>query len=286
MRYMRAGLIATVIVVLTAAPFKGHADEGFSFVWMSDTQYYAKDYPEILMSQMNWILKNRSTQRHSYLVHTGDLVHNPNQFAQWERNHIAFSKLDQQGFAYGLLPGNHDFKQEEGLQPYYRFFGEHRFKEKPFYKGAFLDNCGHYDEAGGRLFVYMGWCSAGKKELDWMNTVLKENQDKEAVLAVHDYLTFRGTRSYNGEKIYRQVVVPNPNVKLVLSGHYYGEAAKTDRPQEGRIVHQLMANYQGFPQGGGGYMKVIQWRQDELVVRTYSPYLNKEREKPYTLKYK
>ncbi|MGD6817164.1 metallophosphoesterase [Metabacillus sp. 113a] len=234
---------------------------------------------------MNWLVNSRRTERLSYLVHTGDLVHNPDQFSQWERTDRAFQKLETHGFSYGVLPGNHDFIEYGSHQPYYQFFGAHRFKSKPYYKGSFLDNCGHYDTAGGKVFIYMGWCKAGKGELKWMNRVLKHHKDKEAVLAFHDYLTFKGTRSRNGEKIYRHVVVPNKNVKLVLSGHYYGTAMKMDIPQSGRIVFQMLSNYQSFSKGGGGYLKIFTWNPSGIRVRTYSPYLNKERGKPFELKY-
>ncbi|AZB44450.1 hypothetical protein CEF21_20345 [Bacillus sp. FJAT-42376] len=284
MKTFRILLISLVIFILTALPYEGHANEDFSFVWMTDTQYYAKAHPKILISQMDWIVKNRVPARISYLTHTGDLVHNPREYSQWERNDQAFRKLDDQGFAYGVLPGNHDFTFDGGLQPYHRFFGEHRFKSKPFYKVSFLDNCGHYDIAGGKLFVYMGWCKAGKGEVKWMNRVLKHHKNLDAVLAFHDYLTYKGTRSKNGERIYQEVVVPNKNVKLVLSGHYYGVSARLDTPQKGRKVYQLLANYQGLAEGGGGYLKILTWKQTGIQVRTYSPYLNKEREKPYVLK--
>ncbi|MBS2970582.1 metallophosphoesterase [Metabacillus sp. KIGAM252] len=284
MKYIRILLILLVIFVLTALPYKGHAGEDFSFVWMTDTQYYVRDHPKILTSQMNWIVKNRMPERLSYLVHTGDLVHNSGQYSQWERNHQAFRRLDAQGFSYGVLPGNHDFTGSGGLQPYYRFFGEHRFDAKPYYKGSFLDNCGHYDLAGGKVFLYMGWCKAGKGEVKWMNRVLKHYRNKEAVMAFHDYLTYQGTRSKNGDRIYKDVVVPNKNVKLVLSGHYYGIAKRVDVPQKGRKVYQLLANYQGLPQGGGGYMQILTWKQGGIRVRSYSPYLDKEWAKPYFLK--
>ena len=69
--------------------------------------------------------------------------------------------------------------------------------------------------------MYMGW-GVEDEDIQWMNEVLAEYPDRIAFLNFHDYMLANGTRSGIGNKLYKEVVVPNPNVVAVLSGHYTG----------------------------------------------------------------
>ena len=71
------------------------------------------------------------------------------------------------------------------------------------------------------------------------------------------------------------------NIFLVLCGHAHGESRRTD-VVDGRAVHQLLANYQDRPNGGNGWLRILEFSKNEtrasnlvIVVKTYSPYLNK-----------
>ena len=80
----------------------------------------------------------------------------------------------------------------------------------------------------------------------------------------------------------RRVVVPNPNVRLVLCGHSHAvfhNAVMIDDDGDGvpdRKVYQLLANYQEEEKGGLGYLCILTFDPltDQLAVSTYSPYLD------------
>jgi len=84
----------------------------------------------------------------------------------------------------------------------------------------------------------------------------------------------------DGVDIYEQVVVPNENVFLVLSGHTHGVGlnVKRDVGVKGRVVVEMLANHQFFELPNGqrrvGHLRLLQFHLDgRLSVNTYSPFL-------------
>ncbi|MCM3598544.1 metallophosphoesterase [Metabacillus idriensis] len=289
---MRKTWFAAVVLLicLTASPAyaKFSFEEGdATIVWLSDTQYYAKTYPEIMIKQIQWIIENRDKYNIRYVFHTGDLVDQPNDDVQWERTDQILKMLDMTRIPYGVLAGNHDLVHTE--QPYKVFtdhFGYHRFIRQPFYGGSFENNRGHYDlltiHNQPYIMIYMGW-DVNRSGLRWMNKVLKEYRHHTAILTFHDYLNYKDERSPVGEMLYNKVVLKNPNVKMVLSGHYYGTGFLESRISEDQRVFQMLANYQAEKHGGNGFMRLLFFKENltEIQVDTYSPYLNKFRSKKH-----
>lgn len=178
------------------------------------------------------------------------------------------------------------------------------------------DNLNHYDlfTAGGLDFVAV-YVSYGitSEEVAWANEVLARYADRNAILLTHDYLQpssepdGRGTllSEVDGSLLYQQVVSKNPNVSLVLSGHRHGVSigVRTDAGQTGNHVVELLADYQfyevtadelGLTATGGydatdglrfgaSFFRLLQFDVDrsELVVDTYSPYLDNFRASEY-----
>ena len=100
--------------------------------------------------------------------------------------------------------------------------------------------------------------SVGNPELAWANDRLQENPDRLGIVTSHYFLnTNDGLNDANGP--YGQAVYDalknNPNLFMMLSGHWWGEAwvtETTERPTGAGPVQILMANYQGheFPDDG------------------------------------
>lgn len=258
----------------------------FSFVWMSDTQYYSESYPDIYKNNTQWIVDNQEAMNIKYVLHTGDLVDDWDQEYQWDVADEAMSTLDNAGIPYGVLAGNHDVDhQYSDYTQYYNYFGEDRFKDSPVYGGSYLNNRGHYDliSAGGVDFiaVYMGW-DIRDEDIEWVNQVLKQYPDRKAILNFHEYLLVSANRAPISDVIYEKVVVPNKNVFMVLSGHYHDAEDKIDYIDDDgdgtadREVHQILADYQGAEKGGLGYIRLLQFdtANNKVHVKTYSPLLD------------
>ncbi len=77
-------------------------------------------------------------------------------------------------------------------------------------------------------------------------------------------------------------MLPNENVIAVLCGHYHDSATLVDAIDDDgdgipdRQVYQMLGDYQGGPEGGQGYMKLLHFDQNnnKIMVNTYSPYLD------------
>ncbi|MCQ6560247.1 metallophosphoesterase [Paenibacillus mendelii] len=254
----------------------------FSFVWMSDTQYYSKTFHRYFRDNVAWIRDNRVTQKIQYVIHTGDIVDDGDQIGQWKEADRNMRVLDDARIPYGVLAGNHDAGQRSAYGHYKRVFGTDRFKNQQTYVGSYQNNRGHYDllSAAGHDFiiVYMSW-GFGNEEIDWMNEVLKRYPNRKAMLCFHEYMLVSGERAPIGDKVYERVVLPNKNVFAVLSGHHHDAEMMIDPVDDNgdgkadRKVYQMMADYQGAIDGGLGYMRLLQFdiRNGKLHVKTYSP---------------
>ncbi len=258
----------------------------YTFVWMSDTQYYSESFPYIYEQQTKWIAENQDDMKIKYVFHTGDLVNISTDMNQWSRANEYMKVLDDNNIPYGVLAGNHDVDQvSTDYTNYYQYFGEDRFSNKPYYGGSYLNNRGHYDliSVGGNdyIMVYLGW-GVTDEGIEWVNEVLKAHPDRKAILNFHEYLLATGTRHPLGEKLYNEIVLPNKNVMAVLSGHYHEAQTLIDEIDDNgdgtpdRKVYQMLADYQAGPEGGQGYMRLLHFDVDQnrVFVNTYSPYLD------------
>ncbi|WP_409342254.1 FIMAH domain-containing protein [Paenibacillus sp. MBLB4367] len=262
----------------------------FTIASIPDTQIYAEIQPEYFESQVNFLRDAKESMNIQYVMQVGDIVNSAGIKGQWERADKFMKVVEDAQIPWGLVAGNHDvFDGGATSVPDYsefsKYFGENRFKDKPYYGESYKDNKGHYDliSASGNdfIFVYMGW-GMNDEDMGWMNNVLKQYPDRKAVIVVHEYLQNNATRSATGNQIYQKVVVPNPNVWMVMSGHFTGSALRTDQlddnkdGQPDRKVYQILNDYQGIPNGGNGYLKLLHFdtETDTVYVNTYSPYLD------------
>jgi hypothetical protein len=256
----------------------------FSLAWFTDSQYYAKSYPEIYNYLGDWFVKEYKNGSIGYVINTGDLVDSASDTKQWKVASQSFKKLDEANVPYGIVAGNHDVAIS-GLNysMFGKYFGESRFRGKPWYGGDMDNNRNHYDliSYGDYKFVILclGYGTENTKEtVSWSNDVLKKYEDRNAILALHEYLNRDAKLSAKAQSVFDKIIIPNDNVILVLCGHYHGVAknVKTVTNSDGsnRNVVEIMANYQKDPYGGNGCLNYITFNPDAgtIKVATFSPY--------------
>ncbi|MBQ3068783.1 MAG: metallophosphoesterase [Clostridia bacterium] len=263
------------------------ADGNFTLLWVTDPQIYTNKYPEILSAQNDWILANANRLKVKYAIHTGDLVHYDSNDAQWQFVSKEYKKWDDAGFAYGVLAGNHDMTGSD-YSNYANYFGASRYNNTEtnwWYGGDYKNNYGHYDlrSTGGAnfVFVYLSYGDHSAEDLAWVNSVFAAYPNRIGVLAVHDYMATGGGRSERGELLFNEVVLKNPNVRMVLCGHNYNSNRTVDEIDDNgdgkadRSVYQIMANYQyASSNGGNGFIRFMECdvANGTITHRTYSPY--------------
>ncbi|WP_313636516.1 S-layer homology domain-containing protein [Paenibacillus sp.] len=258
----------------------------FSFVWMSDTQYYSQSYPYIYRKNVKWIADNKESLNLKYVIHTGDIVDKSYQEYEWKEADQNMKVLEEANIPYGVLAGNHDVGHQTGdYTKFWEYFGEWRFKNMPTFGGSYDNNRGHYDlvSANGNDFiiVYMGWGLA-EEEIEWMNEIVARYPERKAILCLHEYMLVSNNRAPIADTIFEKVVKPNKNVIAALSGHYHDAELKVDELDDNgdgipdRNVYQMLADYQGAEEGGLGYIRLLQFdvADNKLRVKTYSPYLD------------
>ncbi|WP_059105368.1 metallophosphoesterase [Shouchella shacheensis] len=264
------------------------SNKPFTMAWMSDTQYYSESYPYIFDQMTQWLVDNQQKENIKYAFHTGDIVDKMNDDFQWTQADLALNRLDEAKFPYGVLAGNHDVGHDkEDYSTFGSLFGDKRFAEAPHYKGSFENNRAHYDQMsiGGHKFLmlYIGW-GLNDEVLHWAQTVLDAHPKHAVILSTHRYLQEDGKRSDDGEKLFRELVVPYPGVQLVLSGHFHGTSQRFDKlddDEDGvneRTVVQILSDYQGYRDGGNGFMRLFtfQPKSQSVMIRTYSPYTGED----------
>ncbi len=260
-------------------PTDGEYD--FSFVWMTDTQFYSQSYPHIYDRMSQWIADNQDDKRIKYVLHTGDLVEVWNKEDQWKNADRSMKILENADVPYGVVAGNHDVNHNvNDYTNYWRYFGRDRFEGKPWYGGDKDNNRHHYDliSAGGMDFVilYLGvYGSVDNETITWANNVLQQYKDRYAIVGTHAYIDPSGKYGVNGKDIMEKIVAPNENVFLTVSGHYHGAFYNVKR-MNGRVVYEVLSDYQGGPEGGLGYMRLLQFDAEtkRMYMNTYSPYMN------------
>jgi hypothetical protein len=267
-------------------------DSDFSIAWLTDTQFYAENFPEVYDTMNEWIVDSAEAENIIYAIHTGDITQNYNQREwEWTRASASMEILEDGGVPYGIVTGNHDIgtSLEPGAQDhvyYDEYFPVSRFEgseaEHYEYGGHFGDNNrNHYDlvsyEGLDFLFLYLDW-AADTEEIAWANEVLQAHPDRHAILATHQYINPNGDYTNDGARFFEEIIVPNDNMFMVLCGHHIGAAYNVRRiplPNGGeRVVMEVLHDYQGGPDGGSGYLRLMRFDVDELQVdqQPYSPY--------------
>lgn len=282
-------------------PFPGPE---FCIAVLPDTQNYAREAPdaaskEMWISQTEWIITNRVAHNIAYVAHLGDIVQsgdikngNPN-LTEWRNATNAMYRLESEprtilkhGLPYGLAVGNHD--QEpigdlDGTTTFYNeYFGVSRFAGRPYYGGNFgANNDSHFDlfSASGLDFIvlYFEFGRYGSAILNWANAVLATNQHRRAIVVSHymgsaktpSSFSTQGAALYNGLKA-------NTNLFLMLGGHVTGEGSRVDT-FNGNTVRTFISDYQGRPNGGNGWMRLMYFSpsNNTVVIQTYSPWLGR-----------
>jgi hypothetical protein len=274
----------------------GASGDEFTIVVLPDTQNYC-EFPEnahIFTEQTQWIVDNIGTRNIVFVTHEGDIVENPGSTTEYDRARSSMSVLDP-GLAdlsdpilpdpyvpYGVCPGNHD--QPTGPPPsgyYNEYFPytHYESRELDWYGGHWPatgnDNNYQLFSAGGMDFVILHLeYNPGSDVITWADQVLYDHADRMAIITTHAYLNVDGSRRTDGGAIWDTLVQQNDNVYFVLCGHMQEEARRTD-VVNGREVHQILADYQGRPNGGNGWLRIMRFvpAEDTVYVDTYSPWL-------------
>ena len=160
--------------------------------------------------------------------------------------------------------------------------GRQRFDGRTYYGGQYdfgdpityannNDNSYQLFTAGGMDFIaihleYDAADSAPRNAvLDWLDGLLMLHAHRRAIITTHYMISQFALFSNQGQAIYDKVR-DNPNVFLMTGGHITGGARRTD-VHMGSFIYSLLSDYQGWAQGGGGYLRIMTFDPDDDEIR-------------------
>jgi hypothetical protein len=255
------------------------AEPEFTVIVLPDTQFYSESFPAIFTSQTQWIVDNKAARNIVFVTHEGDIVQTASVVTQWDRANQSLSLLDGV-VPYGMGPGNHD----QPTTLYNQYFPFTRYQNEPWYGGHYQslnDNNYQLFSGGGLDFVivHLQYCPPAGA-VAWADSVYKTYPDRIGIMTTHAYLNEAAQRTTHGctntQYLWDGLAVPNPNLWFMLSGHVHDESRRADEAN-GHPVFQMLADYQGRPSGGEGWLRILRFvpADDKVYVQTYSPWLNR-----------
>lgn len=310
-----SGFIIIGILFLSSCTQRMHQAK---IVLLPDTQTYAEKYPEVLDSQINWIIKN--AKHIDFVLQQGDLTQNNND-KEWKIIQSAFSKLNEK-VPYVLAAGNHDMGSADGKFADVRnsnlfnsYFPFTKMAKLPGFVAAAeegkIDNA-YYIFKAGKINWLVITLEFGPRNsiLDWANRIIDKYPEHSVIINTHSYMYSDSTRQgpgdnwrpqaygvgkdkgdssvNDGEQIWEKLVSIHSNVRFVFSGHVLNSGLGTlvSINNEGYPVYQMLANYQegvkGSVKGGNGWLRILDFdlKKKTLKVSTYSPYINEYMNSP------
>jgi hypothetical protein len=263
----------------------------FTVVMMPDTQFYAQSYPGTFNAQTDWIASRTGPDNIRFVTLPGDIVQNgasgaDRNLTEWTRADTAMDRLD------GVVPysaslGNHDYDvvdNHSSATRYVEFFGPNRYAGRTWFGGASADQRNQYQifSGGGYQFLHISleW-EAPDSALAWAQSVLNAHPGMPVMVSTHSYLKPDGTRSTSasysagnsGEAMWNEFVRVNPQVFMVMNGHYTGERHRVVTNNAGLPVIEMVVDYQGRSEGGQGFLRVMKFvpGENRIDFSTYSP---------------
>jgi hypothetical protein len=300
MRASPVRVCSLAAVLLVFSGFCAAQSGDFTIIALPDTQNESQFFPGVLSAQTQWIATHRRELNIQMVLGEGDIVNDFSSPEQQQSADRAFRVLDNAGVPYLLAIGNHDYDHAEPkdgrpVSGFNRFFGPDRYAGRAYYRGNFPagsnENFFGVLNIGGKDFLFLILEFLPRAEsVSWADSVLQANPDKQVIVVTHSFTNVDGTRvdvcdtddmppgNATGDDLW-QVLRKYPNVIMVLSGHLTnGHAAhRSDIADNGNLVNEIFANYQTFPHGGDGWLRILTFHpaDNSISVQTYSPSLNK-----------
>jgi len=297
----------TVTFYTREAP-KPYPGRDFCVAVLPDTQNYAREASgsgdakkEMWFAQTDWIVNHRVSHNIAYVAHLGDIVQNGDRkdgnenLTEWRNATNAMYRLENptttglaDGIPYGMAVGNHDQEpmgDEDGTTTHFnRYFGVSHFNGKSYYGGHYGDdNDNHYGvvSASGFDFIvfFFEYGRYGSGVLDWANGILASRPNHRAIVVTHHAGSDRTPSSFStqGSALYNGLKAKT-NFFMMLGGHVAangGEGSRSDT-YLGRTVRTFISDFQGWMNGGNGYMRLMYFSPSNstVTIKTYSPWLN------------
>lgn len=295
--------VAYLLCFLALTVSNALAQQPFTIVALPDTQNYVNSSSNTAFfgQQTQWIAGQIQTDGNprniQFVTHLGDMVSSGDSLLQLQRADAAMDTLDGV-IEYSVLPGNHDYAdtgvKSTGTDDYLGFFGPQRFAGASWFGGSDPSGNNSYQRfsAGGYDFIHLAleWQPSSNvpfretSPVEWAQSVLDANPNTPVILSTHEHIDDDPPgRSGTGQALWDQLISHNDQIFMVLNGHFHsvggtndGEYHQVSLNQADRPVFEVLQDYQDYPNGGDGWLRLIEFdvANDQIRFETYSPVLD------------
>lgn len=239
----------------------------FTIAVLPDTQQETwSDSDTKFKNRSEWLVANAQEQNLKFVTHVGDVVDwgsvAPQQYTRAKNG---LSPLNGR-LPYSLSVGNHDTAavcQGGSACPgkdasvtvrdttaFNAAFPRSTFTNlKGEFENGKVDNSFSTFDAGGRKWMVLNielW--PRQVAIDWAKTVVASHPDHNVIIATHSYLDAAGNISTSSggygstspKWLFDTLVKTYPNIKMVVSGHTGGSAARVDTGVNGNKILSLL----------------------------------------------
>lgn len=304
--------------------------DDYEIVLLPDTQYEPSLFPAQGRSVFRWIADNKVSQNIKAVIGLGDIVHSATS-AEFDTADAWYDLLDPLDIPYVPTIGNHDYfggspiYSDHDATAYNNKFGPSRFSGKTWYQGNYMGSNENFFvsfEINGKKISVMALEFYPRNAIiDWADSVVLANPDREFWIATHAYINMWGERAVDtsqsgpntyssgffnystgaqsGQELWENFIRNHSNIAFVFSGHFALSVATygthpygynfSDVGLKGNVIHQLYSDFQTDTSGGNGYIMRLKFkpRENKVDVRFFSAYTGAEDTEilPYTLNY-
>ena len=259
-------------------------DYAYSIAVIGDIQYATRINPETVRTMYQWLVDNKEAKNIQYAIGLGDITDRC-QESEWLEAADALKILENAGFEYSLVRGNHDVAS--GIDSNYLDTAvpemyDRLFASNEFYMSQFEKYGGFYKE-GSAVNTYRtlkfgddDWLivnldyDANKSVREWACSVIEAHPDHRVIVATHDAMGSAGGFSTYGVTLWTEVTSKYANVELVLAGHttWNNVHCYQLRGEHGNTVTNMLIDPQrvDLDIGGKGIVALLYFREDGSIV--------------------
>ena len=276
----------------------------WTIVVLPDTQNYvnAPANVPVFEAQTQWIVDNKDALAIQIVLHEGDITdHNTPE--EWATAKKAMRTLDGQ-VPYTMVLGNHDFDpapfdRSTNLLNDYFALADNPLNSITTEKiaGDLANTYSRFTAPDGRQILVFSLEYVPQPEvLAWAGGICEQFPDHTVIVLVHANVqegpAVNGEPTTNrhafGNDLWKILTSQHKNVEMVLNGHHpdgddtdpHGlltTARQSSLGKNGNVIHEMAFNSQQQPNGGNGYLRLLEFMDDgtTVQVRTYSPTLDR-----------
>jgi hypothetical protein len=237
-----------------------------------DTQNDVAISTETFSTQCEWIVNNYSDKKSStVVVHVGDIVNDGILTQSWINAVDGLNKIKDAEIPMLITPGNHDYLNSDYNQrladnynlyiDYSDFYTSHGWFDGGSYSGT-SENVYFKLTIQGIKYIFVNLENSPRGEvMHWAENIIRDNSDYQAIILTHDYMwgtafvTVVNDRTSVGDSIWYTIGKGLRNLKLILCGHYWLTARRTDFNYFGNAIPAILYDMQHVT--GKGWLRIL-----------------------------